>query len=207
MEEISKQRGFARCGRSLFNRVSAKHSFKLFPLLCKGHVLRASLEDAETLYLAVALSFFAPSAPFFTESWLLRPSSLQFPSCQGFFCPFLPEKQPLALSAEQGVMEIVVFRLHSVLFLSTLLVQGASVDIIIVFFELSWNMFLEGFSFLLIFITRRALEGSARPRRQLQGWVWVRDARGKSLLPACSIFIPRCKEKEVTLVSALIEDP
>lgn len=65
----------------------------------------------------------------------------------------------------------MVFRLHLVLFLSTLLVQGTSVDIIIVFFELSWNIFLEGFSFLLIFITRRALEVSARPRRQLQGWV------------------------------------
>lgn len=32
-------------------------------------------------------------------------------------------------------------------------------------------------------------------------------ARGKSLLPGWFVFILRCKEKEVMLVSALIEDP
>ena len=68
-------------------------------------------------------------------------------------------------------MGIVVCRLHSILFLSALLVHGGSVDVITVFLELSWNIFLEGFSFFLIFITRRALEVSTRPGRQLQGWV------------------------------------
>lgn len=151
--------------------------------------------------------FLCSFCSFFYRELVAQTLQPSVPKLPGFFLPFSARKTALVLSAEQGVMEIVVFRLHSVLFLSTLLVQGTSVDIIIVFFELSWNIFLEGFSFLLIFITRRALEVSARPRRQLQGWVWVRDARGKSLLPACSIFIPRCKEKEVTLVSALIEDP
>lgn len=77
----------------------------------------------------------------------------------------------VALSAEQRATGIVVCRLHSVFLLSTLLLYRESVDVVIVFLELSWNILLEGFSFLLIFITRRALEVSARPGRQLRAWV------------------------------------
>lgn len=159
MEEISDQRGLAPCCRSLFNCVNAKLPFKLFPL--QGPYPQSFAwgcwASSPTWCSQILWSFYS----FYYRQLVALSLQPSVPALLGFF-PFSARKTASCpVCRERGDGDCGLWLL-SILFLSSLLAHSGSMDVIIAFPKLPWNISSEAFSFLMISITRRALEVSTR---------------------------------------------